>query len=567
MKRSNKKGFTVVELVIVIAIIAILAAVLIPTFAGLIQKANESKDTQLVKNLNTALAADNKEHKTMTDALDAAVAFGYDVGKINTSATDNEILWDSVNDLFCYYNKSESKIQYIPNFEPAAGKTPATYQLWKIYDGKNGNTVPAYDSQTYSIYWAGEDAPSVTEVKVGFDAGNCKANMTLKYVGNGTAQNVVISTNGGTVLSVEGYVNESDNTKGDIVNHYGEAGSVDVIKCATASYHEYGKVGFIKVTNGRLSVESTGKVVTVFAAANTAKIDNNSGVIENAYVASGVTATGNQTLTALPSGQTEESIKEAALYQYNAAVKVGDAYFTNIREALSRVDEKFGEGYLMSGNMTIVLIKDIVDYGFKVASGSNITIDFNGHTYNIDGTVGSQGTTTNGCQLMKDSTVVMKNGTLTSSVAQLLIQNYSNLTLDNMVLDGRELSGWTPYTLSNNNGNITIKDTTIYAKSNGFAFDVCRYSSYKSVNVTVSGNSVINGKIEVFASGNDAKDGFSLTLESGDFSKASLIIDNTVADLINQNTVKQKNGLGISAPDGYEWTPDENGYQKLAKKN
>ena len=44
MKRSNKKGFTIVELVIVIAIIAVLAAVLIPTFAGVIRKANVSKN-------------------------------------------------------------------------------------------------------------------------------------------------------------------------------------------------------------------------------------------------------------------------------------------------------------------------------------------------------------------------------------------------------------------------------------------------------------------------------------------------------------------------------------------
>ena len=72
MRKSNKKGFTVVELVIVIAVIAILAAVLIPTFAGLIQKANESKDTQLVKNLNTALAVDGNNHPTMQLALKAA---------------------------------------------------------------------------------------------------------------------------------------------------------------------------------------------------------------------------------------------------------------------------------------------------------------------------------------------------------------------------------------------------------------------------------------------------------------------------------------------------------------
>ena len=43
---KNRKGFTIVELVIVIAVIAILAAVLIPTFSGVIQKANESSAQQ-----------------------------------------------------------------------------------------------------------------------------------------------------------------------------------------------------------------------------------------------------------------------------------------------------------------------------------------------------------------------------------------------------------------------------------------------------------------------------------------------------------------------------------------
>lgn len=46
MKRTNKKGFTIVELVIVIAVIAILAAVLIPTFSGVIEKAEESANLQ-----------------------------------------------------------------------------------------------------------------------------------------------------------------------------------------------------------------------------------------------------------------------------------------------------------------------------------------------------------------------------------------------------------------------------------------------------------------------------------------------------------------------------------------
>ncbi|MBQ5320770.1 MAG: type II secretion system protein [Oscillospiraceae bacterium] len=46
MKKNSRKGFTIVELVIVIAVIAILAAVLIPTFSGIIKKAQDSKVVQ-----------------------------------------------------------------------------------------------------------------------------------------------------------------------------------------------------------------------------------------------------------------------------------------------------------------------------------------------------------------------------------------------------------------------------------------------------------------------------------------------------------------------------------------
>ena len=51
MKRNNKKGFTIVELVIVIAVIAILAGVLIPTFAGITTKAKKSAALQEARNL------------------------------------------------------------------------------------------------------------------------------------------------------------------------------------------------------------------------------------------------------------------------------------------------------------------------------------------------------------------------------------------------------------------------------------------------------------------------------------------------------------------------------------
>ena len=71
---TNSKGFTIVELVIVIAVIAILSAVLIPTFSNLIKKANVSADTQAVRQMNTALAIYEVENGKPTNVTEAKKA-------------------------------------------------------------------------------------------------------------------------------------------------------------------------------------------------------------------------------------------------------------------------------------------------------------------------------------------------------------------------------------------------------------------------------------------------------------------------------------------------------------
>ncbi len=71
MFQNKKKGFTIVELVIVIAVVAILAAVLIPTFSDLVKQANMSVDEQLVKQMNTILIADEVINGKPVTAADA----------------------------------------------------------------------------------------------------------------------------------------------------------------------------------------------------------------------------------------------------------------------------------------------------------------------------------------------------------------------------------------------------------------------------------------------------------------------------------------------------------------
>lgn len=69
MKRLNKKGFTIVELIIVLAIIAVLATVLIPTFAGVVNRANESaamlQAETAYKNLLATYAGVNDETNSL----------------------------------------------------------------------------------------------------------------------------------------------------------------------------------------------------------------------------------------------------------------------------------------------------------------------------------------------------------------------------------------------------------------------------------------------------------------------------------------------------------------------
>ena len=73
---KNRKGFTIVELVIVIAVIAILAAVLIPTFSGVVGKANDSARTQAFTNALKVVIAGNAE----TGGLAAGTVFISDDG-------------------------------------------------------------------------------------------------------------------------------------------------------------------------------------------------------------------------------------------------------------------------------------------------------------------------------------------------------------------------------------------------------------------------------------------------------------------------------------------------------
>jgi prepilin-type N-terminal cleavage/methylation domain-containing protein len=108
MFRKNKKGFTLIELIIVIAILAILAAIAIPMFTGITESANNAVNQANASNIATAYNAyqalnPNEPITTNTQAaiiptLDAA---GLWPAGMDPTIADQQILidaaWDWLN--------------------------------------------------------------------------------------------------------------------------------------------------------------------------------------------------------------------------------------------------------------------------------------------------------------------------------------------------------------------------------------------------------------------------------------------------------------------------------------
>lgn len=198
---TSRKGFTIVELTIVIAVVAILAAVLIPTFVSLVNKANNSADVQMVTNINKYLAAieaTDGKNATMGDAVKDAEAVGYKATLLTASNKDNVILWDRENDRFLVVDGK---------------KIVAGSDERRIEDNNMANywIVSAVIDETYSTYYIGSDKEITVSGSLGFDVGDQVVTVTYfsdvdDVILNGVFEKLTVS--GVHTPIVHGYVCE-----------------------------------------------------------------------------------------------------------------------------------------------------------------------------------------------------------------------------------------------------------------------------------------------------------------------------------------------------------------------
>ena len=228
-------------------------------------------------------------------------------------------------------------------------------------------------------------------------------------------------------------------------------------------------------------------------------------------------------------GAGESAPAEAPVAETEYVAQIGAAKYKTLAGAVDAVPTDKTE-------TEIVLLKDYIGSGIKVVAGKNIVFNLNGKTYTVDKpTVGSSGTETNGFQLLKDSKVTFKNGTLNSATGAdclpnggILIQNYCDLTLENVTLDTSANSNIS-YVISNNFGSLTAKGNTVIKAADGkVAFDLWYgmnseglYDDGVSVTFGTDFTGSVTGKIEYGAhsrvTSKDWMNKAKLTIANGNF--------------------------------------------------
>lgn len=227
MKHNNKKAFTIIELVIVIAVIGILAAILIPTFMSLTSRSKQAATEALITNLNKIMMIEEVEptsstNMTLGDALDDVSKNGYTA--LGIANNDTLILWDQKTNRFI-------KEEEIPN-------NRNKYEYWCF------SSTPSDKYSTYLL----ETSTSSVNTSLGIDVGD-NINININFSNSTTLDDLRIRTNKGNLTI-------SSNSDSKIYQY----GSSDDIAMNTGKLYLYGNVDTLKCNSGDTSIYSYGSI-------------------------------------------------------------------------------------------------------------------------------------------------------------------------------------------------------------------------------------------------------------------------------------------------------------------
>ena len=267
MKKLLKRAFTIVELVIVIAVIAILAAVLIPTFSNIVKKAQISADVQLCRNLNTVLSyakAEGRIPSSVYDVLYLENEAGYIIENLNPTSEGYYFAWDDKNNMIVYIMDDLETVYY-----------PQTdYEL----NPKNCWITVGSAEEASVVAAKGYNLALERDIEETINLNNVVSINTLGF----SVGDIVINGDGATSNDVAYFTGQFKDITGSIggasIVQSGTANAVTVSGTTTSSVTIGGYVGSYSATgNVSSTIASTGLV-------NSVNDSNGSSIVNNGVI-------------------------------------------------------------------------------------------------------------------------------------------------------------------------------------------------------------------------------------------------------------------------------------------
>ncbi len=503
MKRNTEKGFTVVELVIVVAVIAILAAVLVPTFSKVVRNAKVSKDVSLFKNVNIALAMREATYGRPTlasDAIGGILNDGFVLNRLTPTAEGCYVVYDLTNNRFALLDSE---------FDVVYSETEISNNLY-LLTGDQNTIDKAKLNETYSFKYLITTNENLT-LDNSFDArliGDC--NVTLKTDNT----ECFIFTDGGNIV-----INAPQAT----ITHVGNADTVTVDKVSGNSYHVQGTVNELILRSGRVVVEGD-SVVDVIVIPEDA--DDYSIFVESADKKTNQGEIGQVIVNV--------ATQEVVVKDKNSGIVVGVYYPTlPLGDTDKDVVFVYKNEDIKGGG--VYKLMNYIEGSLTVSADETVVIDLNGKNFKTTGTIVNNGTAT------------IKNGTITRVTdygdEQYCVENHGNLTLSDLTVVADSDNSPDAALIFNGNANETTSALTI----NGGTYST--YGRYTVQNE--SGNTIINGGE------------FKCNYSSSSTDKGAVIFNNALltvndgkffAETKNSYVIYSKNGSVSTVLNGGEYT-------------